>query len=68
MSDRIAVMYMGKIIELGPADAVIKEPLHPYTQALISALPVPDPKAARSRKVILLQGEPPEPYKPAAGL
>ncbi|MGB9704580.1 MAG: ABC transporter ATP-binding protein [Pyrobaculum sp.] len=67
MSDRIAVMYMGKIVELGPADAVIKEPLHPYTQALISALPVPDPKAARSRKVILLQGEPPSPINPPPG-
>jgi peptide/nickel transport system ATP-binding protein len=67
MSDRIAVMYMGKIVELGPADAVIKEPLHPYTQALISALPVPDPKTARSRKVILLQGEPPSPINPPPG-
>jgi peptide/nickel transport system ATP-binding protein len=67
MSDRIAVMYMGKIVELGPADAVIKEPLHPYTQALISALPVPDPKTARSRKVLLLQGEPPSPINPPAG-
>ena len=67
MSDRIAVMYMGKIVELGSADAVIKEPLHPYTQALISALPVPDPKTARSRKVLLLQGEPPSPINPPAG-
>jgi len=67
MSDRIAVMYMGKIVELGPADAVIKEPLHPYTQALISALPVPDPKTARGRKVLLLQGEPPSPINPPAG-
>lgn len=53
---------------LGPTDAVIKEPLYPYTQALISTLPVPDSKAARSRKVILLQGKPPEPHKPTAGL
>lgn len=67
MSDRIAVMYMGKIVELGPADAVIKEPLHPYTQALISALPVPDPQTARSRKALLLQGEPPSPINPPPG-
>lgn len=67
MSDRIAVMYMGKIVELGPADAVIKEPLHPYTQALISALPVPDPRAARGRKTLLLQGEPPSPINPPPG-
>jgi len=67
MSDRIAVMYMGKIVELGPADAVIKEPLHPYTQALISALPIPDPKLARERKVILLQGEPSSPINPPPG-
>ena len=53
---------MGKMAELGPADAVIKEPLHPYTQALISALPVPDHKTARGRKVLLLQGEPPQPH------
>ncbi len=52
---------MGKMAELGPADAVIKEPLHPYTQALIWALPVPDPKTAGGRKVLLLQGEPPAP-------
>jgi peptide/nickel transport system ATP-binding protein len=57
---------MGKMAELGPADAVIKEPLHPYTQALISALPVPDPKTARGRKVLLLQGEPPSPVNPPA--
>jgi len=67
MSDRMAVMYMGKIVELGPADAVIKEPLHPYTQALISALPVPDPTLARGRKVLLLQGEPPSPINPPPG-
>ena len=67
MSDRIAVMYMGKIVEIGPVDAVIKEPLHPYTQALISALPVPDPKIARSKKTVLLQGEPPSPINPPAG-
>ena len=67
MSDRMAVMYMRKIVELGPADAVIKEPLHPYTQALISALPVPDPTLARGRKVLLLQGEPPSPINPPPG-
>jgi peptide/nickel transport system ATP-binding protein len=58
---------MGKMAELGSADAVIKESLHPYTQALISALPVPDPKTARGRKVLQLQSEPPSPVNPPAG-
>jgi len=67
MSDRIAVMYLGKVVEVGPAEEIVKEPLHPYTQALISALPIPDPKVARSRKKILLTGEPPSPINPPPG-
>ncbi|MCS6884462.1 MAG: ATP-binding cassette domain-containing protein [Blastocatellia bacterium] len=60
ISDRIAVMYLGKIVELGPAAEVYERPQHPYTQALISALPAPDPKARSER--IKLRGEPPEPF------
>jgi peptide/nickel transport system ATP-binding protein len=67
MSNRIAVMYLGKIVELGPADAVFENPLHPYTQFLFAAVPIPDPKIARSRKKMLLQGEPPSPINPPPG-
>ncbi|MEZ0318565.1 MAG: ABC transporter ATP-binding protein [Pyrobaculum sp.] len=67
MSDRVAVMYLGKIVKIGPAESVIKEPLHPYAQALISALPVPDQAVAKSRRAILLQGEPPSPINPPSG-
>ncbi len=57
MCDRIAVMYLGKIVELGPTEAVIQNPLHPYTKALISAVPVPDPE--RGRPPVALKGEVP---------
>jgi len=59
ISDRIAVMYLGKIVELGPTEAVVADPRHPYTQALISVIPVPDPRARRERTI--LQGETPNP-------
>jgi peptide/nickel transport system ATP-binding protein len=65
MSDRIAVMYLGKIVELGSADQVIKEPLHPYTKALVSVIPVPKRKTGGSR--ILLQGETPDPVNIPSG-
>ena len=67
ISDRIAVMYLGKIVELGPASEVIENPLHPYTRALVSAVPVPDPDKERERKRILLQGDPPSPMNPPSG-
>jgi len=61
MSRRIAVMYLGKIVEVGPADEIIEHPRHPYTKSLISAIPLPDPKAARERHRIILQGDVPSP-------
>lgn len=65
ISDRIAIMYLGKIVELGPADEIFHNPLHAYTRALISAIPVPQPAAVRQR--ILLQGDVPSPIDPPEG-
>ncbi|MHB9301813.1 ABC transporter ATP-binding protein [Thermofilum pendens] len=67
MSQRIAVMYLGKIVELGPSDAVFENPLHPYTKFLLSAVPVPDPKYARARKRLAIPGEPPSPINVPPG-
>jgi oligopeptide/dipeptide ABC transporter ATP-binding protein len=65
MSDRVAVMYLGKIVELAPAETLYQSPRHAYTRALLDAIPVPDPTQRRARK--LLQGDVPSPINPPAG-
>jgi peptide/nickel transport system ATP-binding protein len=67
LSHRIAVMYLGQIIEVGDAEEVYQRPTHPYTEALLSAIPVPDPALQRGRKRIVLHGEVPSPLNPPSG-
>ena len=67
IADRVAVMYLGKLVEVGDVDAVFEAPRHPYTQALLSAIPIPDPAKERSRHRILLKGDLPSPANPPKG-
>ncbi|MDL2409301.1 ATP-binding cassette domain-containing protein [Rhizobium calliandrae] len=67
ISDDVLVLYLGKVVEAGDAATVFDHPAHPYTQALFSAAPIPDPKRARGRERIRLQGDPPSPLNPPAG-
>ncbi len=66
VSDRIAVMYLGKIVEIGPANEVYSNPIHPYTLSLLSAIPVPDPRENAAREPIVLEGDVPSPANPPA--
>ncbi len=67
VSDRIAVMYLGKIMEVSPAEELYHKPIHPYTSALLAAIPIPDPRENRARERDVVGGEPPNPIKPPSG-
>jgi oligopeptide transport system ATP-binding protein len=67
IGDRVAVMYLGKIVEIGESAAIYRRPLHPYTRALLSSMPIPDPDLEARRRPILLKGEIPSPISPPRG-
>jgi oligopeptide/dipeptide ABC transporter ATP-binding protein len=67
VSDRIAVMYLGKIVEISPSQELYSKPIHPYTEALLGAIPIPDPEENRARERSVVSGEPPNPVNPPSG-
>jgi len=67
VSDRIAVMYLGKLMEVSPAEELYTKPIHPYTSALLAAIPIPDPRENRQRERVVVSGEPPNPINPPSG-
>jgi len=67
VSDRIVVMYLGKLMEISPAEELYHKPIHPYTSALLGAIPIPDPKQNRARERMHIGGEPPNPINPPSG-
>ncbi|MEA2420423.1 MAG: peptide/nickel transport system ATP-binding protein [Thermoleophilaceae bacterium] len=67
VSDRIAVMYLGKLMEVSPAEELYTKPIHPYTSALLAAIPIPDPRENRRRDRMVVSGEPPNPIDPPSG-
>ena len=68
VSDRVAVMYLGKLMEVSPAEELYTKPIHPYTGALLAAIPIPDPEENRRRERVVVSGEPPNPIDPPSGL
>ena len=67
ISDRVGVMYLGKLVEISPTAMLYDKPLHPYTQALLSSIPIPDPDKSKDKDRIMLEGEVPSPINPKPG-